>query len=144
LNVRDDTEIDWKTLPDRDWNLWSPHSLQRRWLTLKKGIKGYEEMTHQGLYGIPLSFYLLYLTNFFSLHTEIMDILRVKKAHFPAPPFQNKRKKVTSAAAVTDSDNGATPLAEAGSSNGPGTLEAVKGNDAQRKSADAEDYHSSD
>jgi len=48
LNVRDDTEIDWKLIPDADWNLWSAHTLQRRWLTLKKGVKGYEEMTHQG------------------------------------------------------------------------------------------------
>jgi hypothetical protein len=48
MNVRDDTEIDWKTLPDTDWNLWSAHSLQRRWLTMKRGIKGYEDMTHQG------------------------------------------------------------------------------------------------
>jgi hypothetical protein len=50
MNVRDDTEIDWKTLPDSDWNLWSAHSLQRRWLTMKRGIKGYEDMTHQGLF----------------------------------------------------------------------------------------------
>jgi Myb-like DNA-binding protein REB1 len=50
LNVRDDTEIDWKLIPDADWNLWSAHTLQRRWLTLKKGVKGYEEMTHQGMY----------------------------------------------------------------------------------------------
>lgn len=48
MNVRDDTEIDWKTLPDSDWNLWSAHSLQRRWLTMKRAIKGYEDMTHQG------------------------------------------------------------------------------------------------
>lgn len=48
LNVRDDTEIDWKVIPDPDWNLWSPHTLQRRWLTMKKGVKGYEDMTHQG------------------------------------------------------------------------------------------------
>ncbi|KAH7887607.1 hypothetical protein F5I97DRAFT_1805530 [Phlebopus sp. FC_14] len=81
LKVRDDTEIDWKTLPDPDWNLWSAHSLQRRWLTMKRGIKGYEEMTHQ----------------------EIMDILRVKKAHLPtAPP--TRRRKVTSAARVDDQD----------------------------------------
>jgi hypothetical protein len=47
----------------------------------------------------------------------------VKKAHFPAAPVQSKKRKVTSAAAVVDSDNGATPVAEAGSSSGPGTLE---------------------
>ncbi|EGO27866.1 hypothetical protein SERLADRAFT_462034 [Serpula lacrymans var. lacrymans S7.9] len=79
LNVRDDTEIDWKTLPDTDWNLWSAHSLQRRWLTMKRSIKGFEDMTHQ----------------------EIMDILRVKKAQLPAPSSTRKRK-VTSAANVHD------------------------------------------
>lgn len=49
MNVRDDSEIDWKTLPDSDWNDFSAHVLQRRWLTLKRSIKGYEDMTHQGL-----------------------------------------------------------------------------------------------
>lgn len=49
MNVMDDTEIDWKTLLDPDWNLWSAHSLQRRWLTMKRSIKGYENMSHLGL-----------------------------------------------------------------------------------------------
>lgn len=48
LNVVDDTEIDWKLLPDSNWNLWSAHTLQRRWLTMKRSVKGYEGMTHQG------------------------------------------------------------------------------------------------
>jgi hypothetical protein len=48
MNVRDDTEIDWKLIPDPDWNLWSAHTLQRRWLTLKNSVKGHEDMTHQG------------------------------------------------------------------------------------------------
>ncbi|KAF9569102.1 hypothetical protein CPC08DRAFT_624330 [Agrocybe pediades] len=87
LNVRDDTEIDWKLIPDPDWNLWSAHTLQRRWLTLKKSVKGYEDMTHQ----------------------EIMDILRVKKAHLPSPPPppapKRKEKKITSAPLVHETDN---------------------------------------
>ncbi len=48
LNVRDDSEIDWKTLPDPNWNLWSAHTLQRRWLTMKRSVRGYEDMTHAG------------------------------------------------------------------------------------------------
>ena len=48
LNVRDDSEIDWKLLPDEHWNSWSAHSLQRRWLTMKRSIKGHEEMSHTG------------------------------------------------------------------------------------------------
>ncbi|KAF9534704.1 hypothetical protein CPB83DRAFT_866090 [Crepidotus variabilis] len=117
LNVRDDTEIDWKLISDPDWNLWSAHTLQRRWLTLKKSVKGYEDMTHQ----------------------DIMEILRLKKAHLPtvAPPATKKRKerKVTSAAAVTEFDsrdsNAATP--EAGSSTGVGTFNETL---SQEKAAD--------
>ena len=48
LNVRDDSEIDWKTLPDEDWSMWSAHSLQRRWLTMKRSVRGHEEMSHAG------------------------------------------------------------------------------------------------
>jgi len=40
---------------------------------------------------------------------EIMDILRIKKSVFPAPPAANSKKrkerKVTSAAAVTEPDS---------------------------------------
>ncbi|KAL5527831.1 hypothetical protein ACEPAG_6632 [Sanghuangporus baumii] len=77
LNVNDDSEIDWKLLNDETWNLWSAHTLQRRWLTLKRSVRGHEEMTHQ----------------------EIMDILRVKKAQPPPIPAPVKRR-VTSAAIV--------------------------------------------
>jgi hypothetical protein len=45
---RDDSEIDWKTLPDPNWNLWSAHTLQRRWLTMKRSVRGHEDMTHAG------------------------------------------------------------------------------------------------
>lgn len=100
--MRDDTEIDWKTLPDVGWNFWSAHSLQRRWLTLKRSIKGFEEMTH----------------------AEIMDILRHKKAQLPVPPItSSKKRKITSTATVADSDSvEAAVTAEAGPSTGPGTL----------------------
>jgi len=57
LSVRDDTEIDWKLMADPDWNLWSAHTLQRRWLTLKKSVKGYEDMTHQGEYFISTTYF---------------------------------------------------------------------------------------
>lgn len=73
LGVRDDSEIDWKRLPDPDWNAWSAHVLQRRWLTLKRAVKGYEDMTHQ----------------------EIMDILRTKFAQLPSSPPKSKRKVVS-------------------------------------------------
>lgn len=47
---------------------------------MKRSIKGYEDMTHQ----------------------EIMDILRVKKAHLPPAAASIRRRKVTSAASVDD------------------------------------------
>ncbi|KAJ7765049.1 hypothetical protein DFH07DRAFT_1015755 [Mycena maculata] len=77
LNIQDDSEIPWKSIPDPQWNLWSPHTLQRRWLTMKRGIKGYEDMTHR----------------------EIMDILRVKNADVPHV------KSIKSAKFVVDSDD---------------------------------------
>ncbi|KAJ3754907.1 hypothetical protein EV360DRAFT_50714 [Lentinula raphanica] len=86
LRVRDDTEIDWKTLPDEDWNIWSAHLLQRRWLSMKKSVKGYEEMHIQ----------------------EIIEILKAKKADFDSTPGKAKRKssskKYPSAEMVDSSD----------------------------------------
>ncbi|KAK2466066.1 hypothetical protein APHAL10511_001708 [Amanita phalloides] len=86
LDVTDDTEIDWKTLPDPAWNLWSAHSLQRRWLTMKRSVPHYESVSHQ----------------------EIVDTLKSKKAAplIPPPTMIRKRKerKVTSAAAIADAD----------------------------------------
>ncbi|EJD01617.1 uncharacterized protein FOMMEDRAFT_88468 [Fomitiporia mediterranea MF3/22] len=78
LNVNDDSEIDWKLLVDDDWNLWSAHTLQRRWMTLKRSVRGHEEMSHQ----------------------EIMDILRVKKSHPPPPNPPPARSRVRSAREV--------------------------------------------
>ncbi|KAJ8086812.1 RNA polymerase I enhancer binding protein [Marasmius tenuissimus] len=79
LNVRDDTEIDWRTLGDEDWNHWSAHALQRRWLTMKRSIKGHEEMTFR----------------------EIMEILKAKKTHFEVvPKVKRKAKKGVSAETV--------------------------------------------
>ncbi|KAJ3932541.1 MAG: hypothetical protein NXY57DRAFT_893961 [Lentinula lateritia] len=85
LRVRDDTEIDWKTLADEDWNLWSAHVLQRRWLSMKRSVKGYEEMPIQ----------------------EIMEILKAKKTNFDPTPSKTKRKpskKFPSAETVDSSD----------------------------------------
>ncbi|KAH9999800.1 hypothetical protein BJV77DRAFT_939505 [Russula vinacea] len=79
LRVQDDSEIDWKTLPDSNWNLWSAHTLQRRWLTMKRGVRGHEDMTH----------------------TEILDILRLKKLHMAG----SRSRGVVSAEAVEDSDD---------------------------------------
>lgn len=50
MPVQDDTEIDWKLLPDPQWNLWSAHQLQRRWYGLKKTLKDSDTMPHSGVY----------------------------------------------------------------------------------------------
>ncbi|KAK7060487.1 RNA polymerase I enhancer binding protein [Paramarasmius palmivorus] len=71
LNVRDDSEIDWKTLGDEDWNHWSAHTLQRRWFTMKKSIKGHEDMSFR----------------------DIMEILKAKKTNFEIPASKRKGKK---------------------------------------------------
>ncbi|KIJ57085.1 hypothetical protein M422DRAFT_149509 [Sphaerobolus stellatus SS14] len=53
LDIKDDSEIDWKKIPDETWNLWSVHILQRRYRTMKNAIKGYEQMPFKGT--VPLS-----------------------------------------------------------------------------------------
>ncbi|KAG8763585.1 hypothetical protein FRC11_001154 [Ceratobasidium sp. 423] len=52
MPVQDDTEIDWKLLPDPQWNLWSAHQLQRRWFGLKKTLKDSETMPHSEIIAI--------------------------------------------------------------------------------------------
>lgn len=70
---------------------------------MKRSIKGYEEMTHQGLWYRPTESVILLISS-----TEIMDILRVKKAHLP-PASSARRRKVTSAACVDDQDGHLDP-----------------------------------
>jgi hypothetical protein len=158
LNVRDDTEIDWKTISDPQWNLWSAHTLQRRWLTMKRSIKGHEDMTHQGTLLIFIVKPSLLYPYYTPKQTEIMDILRVKKAQVPPTSAVSTRKrkerKVTSAAAIADSDlqRDAVSIiqAEAGSSTGPGTVDygvsvgAGSGEGGQRQSQDKDADGSTD
>ena len=78
-------------------------------------------MTHHG----SLPRYLSVFPSFLIFLSEIMDILRIKKAHLPSPPAVNSRKrkerKVISVAATHDTDSGVM-VPEAGSSTGVGTL----------------------
>lgn len=56
LNIQHDSEIDWKSLPDPSWNIWSPHLIQLRWRTMKESVKGWEHMSHAGeLTGVACS-----------------------------------------------------------------------------------------
>ena len=104
MNVRDDTEIDWKLLPDENWNIWSAHSLQRRWLTMKRSIKGFEEMSHAGTSGLGRAgMHVFTVMN----PAEIMEILKTKKAQSPPPTSSGRKKKnkYLSAEAVNDMDD---------------------------------------
>ncbi|KAG6854876.1 hypothetical protein C0991_012066 [Blastosporella zonata] len=115
LNVSDDTEIDWKMLPDPVWNVWSAHHLQRRWITMKRGIKGWEDMTHQ----------------------EIVDILRIRKSYVPNRDPSKKRssRKITSAEIVEEGAEGAVSASDVpGSSTGPGTIAGENNEDASSSS----------
>lgn len=49
LDVHDDSEINWNVIIDEAWNLWSAHQLQRRWLTLKRSVKGHEHLAFADL-----------------------------------------------------------------------------------------------
>ena len=63
------------------------------------------------------------------LVVEIMDILRVKKAHLlessPSPARQRKERKVSNTGVVADGLSFGADK-EAGSSNGPGTIEQFR------------------
>ena len=49
LNLEDESEINWNALSDGNWNLWSPHILQRHWVSLKKSVKNHEDRTFSGM-----------------------------------------------------------------------------------------------
>ena len=89
-------------MPDEHWNAWSAHTLQRRWLTMKRSIKGHESMTHAGMF---LCCAMCHAFVQSSDYTEIMDILRTKKAQSPPPISTRAHKKITSAETIADSDD---------------------------------------
>ena len=39
LDAERESEIDWRLLPDPDWNWWSPHVLGKRFVTMKARAK---------------------------------------------------------------------------------------------------------
>lgn len=93
LNVQHDSEIDWKTLSDPNWNLWSPHLMQLRWRTMKEGVKGWEDMTHAGACAAPW----LDETSSSFCFPEIMNVLLEKKGQVPPAVKHSQQRRVTSA-----------------------------------------------
>ncbi|KAH8914953.1 hypothetical protein BT69DRAFT_1289468 [Atractiella rhizophila] len=45
LRVADESEIDWDSLRDKKWNLFSSHQIQKRFLSLKRTVKNHKELS---------------------------------------------------------------------------------------------------
>jgi hypothetical protein len=50
LDVGKETDVDWKSLGDPSWNMWSGHILQQKWRRLKALCKADSAMCHRGEY----------------------------------------------------------------------------------------------
>jgi len=50
LDVDDEDDIDWKSLNDPAWNMWSGHYLQQKWRQLKASCNADSIMCHRGGY----------------------------------------------------------------------------------------------
>jgi len=49
LNLDDESDIDWKSLGDPTWNMWSTHSLRQKWRQLKASYKADGVMCHRSV-----------------------------------------------------------------------------------------------
>lgn len=94
MEVADESEIDWKLLIDDGWNLWSPHVMQKRWLSMKKRIEGHETMPFYELVDI-----LMAKKGSLS-QTEIEEALKKSQEARPMP----RTPRVSSKAYVDDSE----------------------------------------
>ena len=50
LDLDDESDIDWKSLGDPAWNMWSAHALQQKWRRLKAPYNDGGAMCHRGDY----------------------------------------------------------------------------------------------
>ena len=50
LNLDDESDIDWKSLGDSSWNMWSSHFLRQKWRQLRASYNANDVMCHRGLY----------------------------------------------------------------------------------------------
>lgn len=48
LNVVNESDIDWKSLSDPTWNMWSGHCLQQKWRSMKIACKLDDSVCHRG------------------------------------------------------------------------------------------------
>ena len=86
--------------------------------TFTAATMAYDEAKHQRIRGhdASRSVIRLFCSDCFQLYTEIMDILRVKKAQMPPSSTSMRRRKVTSAANVDDHESVVDPELVAGPS----------------------------
>jgi len=73
LDIKDTSEVNWKSLATGELCLWSGHVLQRRFRTMKRAIKGYEAMKFKG------SFMLFF-------HKRKSSHIRASRDHRNSPP----------------------------------------------------------
>ena len=50
LDIDAETDINWKSLNDSTWNMWSSHFIQRKWRQLKASYDADGVMCHRGEY----------------------------------------------------------------------------------------------
>jgi len=63
LDVNDESDIDWKSLSDPGWNMWSGHYLHQKWRSLKASCNDESIVRHHGEYK---AFILLVLSAMYS------------------------------------------------------------------------------
>jgi hypothetical protein len=56
LDVDDENDIDWKSLSDPAWNMWSGHFLQQKWRQLKTSCNADGIIRHRGGYMTSIMF----------------------------------------------------------------------------------------
>jgi hypothetical protein len=64
LNVVNESDVDWKSLSDPTWNMWSGHCLQQKWKSMKIACELDDSVCHRGeCYNILSTCRLSYVPN---------------------------------------------------------------------------------
>ena len=50
LDVNDENDVDWESLSDPEWNMWSGRYLQQKWRLLKASCNDESIVCHRGEY----------------------------------------------------------------------------------------------
>jgi hypothetical protein len=64
LDLDDESDIDWKSLNDPAWDMWSGRRLQKKWRSLKATCNAADGIvSHRGEYNTSISHASFYLTS---------------------------------------------------------------------------------